>query len=201
VFLSAALFAVLGAAVLLWRSRWRALAFVALAGLFAAGFAFWYARQSPMLHLAAGVRIEERPFTQFDLWTWLSPIRPTDGSFPAAGLTRPVFATARQAEQSQARLLCLPDGRPDRFLFHLEPGQSIAFLSRDLRLDVPAPPALSAARGSFADFAATLYLRPGDTIAGEYALQAPSPIEARPVVVVVVRPPQKGPAREHKDAN
>jgi hypothetical protein len=181
--LAAVLFCLVGGAVLLWRSRWAAAAFVALSCLFAAALAAWYARQSPMLQLAAAVRIDEGPVTQFDVWTWDSPVRASDGSFPAAGLTRPVFASARQPEQTQTRLECSSDGQPDRFLFHIAPGQSLAFLSRDLRLDPPAPPALSPARGPFADFATTLYFRRGDVVAGQYAARAS---DFRPSVPVIV---------------
>jgi hypothetical protein len=168
VFLAAVLFCLIGGAVLLWRSRWAAVAFIALSCLFVAAFAGWYARQSPMLQLAAVMRIDNAPVTQFDLWTWHSPVRAMDGSFPAAGATWPVFASGRQPEQTHTRLQCAPDGRPDRFLFHLDPGQSLAFLSRNLRIDSPAPPALVPARGPFVDLATTLYLRPGDLLAGQY---------------------------------
>lgn len=179
VFLAAVLFCLVGGAVLLWRSRWAAVAFVALSCLFVVAFAAWYAKQSPMLQLTAAVRVDNAPVTQFDLWTWHSPVRATDGSFPAAGVTWPVFASGRQPEQTHARLQCAPDGRPDRFLFHLDPGQSLAFLSRNLSLDPPAPPTLASARGPFVDLATTLYLHPGDIITGQYTAR-----ESVPVIVL-----------------
>lgn len=184
VFLAAVLFCLLGGAVLLWRSRWTAIAFLVLSCLVVAAFGTWYGRQSPMLQLSAGVRIDDGPVTQFDLWTWQSPMRSADGSFPAAGLTRPALASARQAEQTQIRLECSHDGRPERFLFHLDPGQSLAFRSRDLRLDAPAPPALSPARGPFADLASTLYLRSGQNIGGEYVARAYGSSQSVPVIVL-----------------
>jgi hypothetical protein len=185
VVLAAALFCILGSAVLLWRSRWTAIAFVILSCASAALFAAWYASQSPMLQLAAAVRVDQPRLTQFDLWTWHSPVRAAEGSVPAAGLTWPVFASAHQAEQTQLHLHCSPDGQPDRFLFHLDPGQSLAFLSRDLQLNSPpqttglgaaVPHALAPPRGPFADLASTLYSRPGDAIAGQYTARESVPV-------------------------
>ena len=186
VFFAAVLFCILAMAVPLWRSRWAAPAFLALAALSGAAFAAWYARQSPMLERTCAIRFENAGVTQFDLWTWLSPVRPADGSFPAAALTRPAFATSHQPEQIGVRLMCSADGRPERFTFHLEPGQSLAMCSRELRVGAATPPpGLARASRPFADFAEALYGGRDARIEGQYTARGGGAgPDAVPVIVV-----------------
>ena len=108
-------FAILATGLSLWRTRWTIVGVVALAGVAVAGFAFWYARQSPVLQLAVGIQIPRPGATQFDLWSWQSPVRPADASFPFAGLSKPVVATLRQIDGEELKLLCDEQGRPRRF--------------------------------------------------------------------------------------
>ena len=185
VFFAAVLFCILAMAVPLWRSRWAATASLALAALFGTAFAAWYARQSPMLERSVAIRVENAGVTQFDLWTWLSPVRPVDGSVPAGSLTRPVFATARQAEQIRIRLSCSADGRADRFTFHLEPGQSLAMRSRELRVGASTPsPGLERASRPLAGFAEALYGQ-NARIEGQYTARGGGAgRDAVPVIVV-----------------
>lgn len=177
----AILFCILGAGVLLWRSRWAVAGFVVLCAITIGGFGAWYARRSPILQMTAGVMTRDSSLAQYDLWTWQSPIRVSPGSFSAAGLTHPVFATDRQVEQSQIRLECTADGRPDRFTFYLGPDRSLAFLTRLVRRDENPVPLQSAAR-SLSDFAAELYLRPGEHVAGQFQVNNPYTGAATPVV-------------------
>lgn len=179
----AILFCIFGAGVLLWRSRWSVLIFVVLCAITIGGFEAWYARQPPVLQLTGGVMTRQGRMSQFDLWTWQSPIRDSTVSFPAAGLTHPVFDTNRQVEQSQIHLDCTADGRPDRFTFHLEANQSLAFLTRLVRLhdkQLPLPPASR----SMGDFVSELYLRPGEHAAGQFEVNNPYTGAATPVVLI-----------------
>jgi hypothetical protein len=181
---AAVLFCILSLGTLLWRSRWTVLAFVTVSLVFVAIFATWYGRQSPMLWLESAVRVEVGPISQFDLWTWQSPVRSADASFPIAGLTHPFLGTLRQVEQTRLRLICRPDGSPDHFDFHLEPGQSLAMLSRQLRLVSPMPN-LSLASAASHDFADSLYLQPGSHLQGQYIVRE----SATPVIVIAGSPP------------
>jgi hypothetical protein len=176
----AVLFCILSLGTLLWRSRGTALAFVAVAIIFIGAGAMWYRRQSAVLKLESAFRIEDGPVSQFDLWTWQSPVRSADASFPIAGVTHPYLGTLRQIEQTRLRLVCRPDGRPDRFDFHLEPGQSLAMLSRQVRVASPMPD-LSPASAASHDFADSLYLQPGRRVQGQYVVRE----SAIPVMVIV----------------
>lgn len=182
---AAVIFCIFMLATLLWRSRWTPLAILSLSLLSLAGLAIWYSRQSPVLQLSTAIRVEDGSISQFDLWNWQSPVRAADASFRVSGITHPVIATLKQIEQTRLRLMCQPDGRPDQFDVHLDAMQSIAFLSRQLRLSAGLPALTEAPRasGSFAD---ALYLRPGDQIQGQYfahGVGAPVPV----LVIVATR--------------
>lgn len=181
----AVLFCIFSLATLLWRSRWTALAFVAVSLFFLGGLAIWYSRQSPILQLSSAVRVEAQPYSQFDLWTWQSPVRSAEASFGFSGVAHPVIATLKQIEQTHLRLICRADGKPDHFDFHLESMQSLAFLSRQLRFS-PALPALGGPSRASTDFADALYLRPGDSIKGQYVANGPR--QPVPVLVIVASP-------------
>ena len=180
----AVLFCLLSLGALLWRSRWTAPAFVAVAIIFIAAGTVWYHRQSPVLKLESAFRIEVGPISQFDLWTWQSPVRSADASFPIADLTHPYLATLRQLDQTRLRLVCHPDGQPDRFDFHLEPGQSLAMLSRQVRLASPIPD-LAQESDVSRDLADALYLRPGEHLRGQYL----SRVTGTPVAVITDKIP------------
>lgn len=178
---AAVLFCILSLGTLLWRSRWTSLAFVAVSALFLGGLAIWSARQSAFLQLSLAVRVDAGPISQFDLWTWQSPVRGAESSFAVSGNTHPFVATLRQIEQDHLRLVCRPDGRPDHFTCHLEPMQSLAFLSRGVRLSSPLP-ALTAAPPSADSFLESLYLRSGDRLEGQYVADG----TGTPVQVLVI---------------
>lgn len=181
---AAVLFSILGTGLLLWRSRWTVFAFAGLAALSVAAFGAWYARQSPVLELSAGVVLHDGKTAQYDVWTWQSPVRSADASFPFLALTRPVFGTLRQIQGENMRLLCTSDGRPDRFAFRLDPGQSQAMLTRLVRT---SPPAAASERPnpSLLHFADTLYLRPGDSVIGQFSL--PGAPQSQPTPVLLIR--------------
>lgn len=181
---AAVLFCILSLATLLWRSRWAVPAFVAISLVFALIFATWYGRQSPMLLLESGVRVDSGPISQLDLWMWQSTVRATDSSFPCVGLTHPYLGTLKQIEQTNLRLICRPDGRPESFTSRLEPAQSLAFLSRRVQQGLP-PANLGPATPDSLRFASDLYITPGDRIEGQYS--ASFGAEAEPIAITVIR--------------
>lgn len=165
--LAAVLFCILSMATLLWRSRWAVLGFILVCVLFMVGIVEWYSRQSPVLQLASAIRIDAGPISQLDLWTWQSSVRPTDASVRYAGLTHPILATIRQIDRSRLRLVCRPDGRPERFTFHLNRGESLAMQSRQLGVASPLPK-LAPASEPWASFADAFYVPAGRRILGQY---------------------------------
>lgn len=179
----AIVFCILATALTLWRSRRAVWAFLGLCAAAAGLFVLQYVRQPVVLDLSAGIAVSSAGVTQFDLWSWQSPLRATDISYPAAGLTHPVFATLRQIEETHIRLLCGPDGRPSRFRFHLEPNQTLAVLTRIIRPG-PLPSPSTPINPVFKEFAENLYARPGDRTAGQIELRNPYTSEPVPVILV-----------------
>ena len=180
VLFAAVVFSIVAMATLLWGSRWTIILFISLTAAFIAAFAIWYAGQSPVLELTSAVRVDAGPISQLDLWTWHSTVRPT----ACVGIGRPVLATLAQVEHFGLRLICRSDGRPDYFAFHLIPGQSMAFLSRQVRVS-PPPPTLSPASRESTEFVNALYLRPGDAVLGQHWTSFGA--EGKPFPEIVVR--------------
>ncbi len=112
---------------------------------------FWASRQSPLLS-AGGALVEwDGSISQRDFWAYRSNLRDTDISIPwdvgrpvAAAtpdntpvpaptmLTKPVFFNAPHMRQTGVKLICRPDGGPDRFTAHLATDATLGFLSRSL---------------------------------------------------------------------
>ena len=181
--LAALVFMLLALAVTLWRSRITAIVFVGFCAASAGLLAWWYGRQSPMLNLAAGVMVTDAPLSQVDVWHWQSPLRPSDGKFPVNGLTYPILPDVKHAATTGLRLVCRADGSPSAFQFHLEPQQSLAFVTRLLRTDV-AGPTLSPAAEPFQSFANDLYVGRGETIRGQFHATDPQSGQPLPVVLI-----------------
>ena len=183
VFFAAVLFSILALATLLWRSRWTILLFVSITAAFIVVIAIWYSRQSPVLQLTSAVRVDAGPISQLDLWTWESTVRPTS----SVGIGRPVLGTLAQIEQTGLRLICRSDRRPGYFAFHLIPGQSMAFLTRQVRVALPLPTLSPSSRESL-DFVNALYLRPSDRMLGQYSTHLGAEGEPFPMIVVRAAP-------------
>ena len=182
VVLAGLLFCILAAAAILWRHRYAIFVFIGVCAALAGAFAFWYSRQPTVLQLTAGVMMRADSEAQVDLWTWQSPIRNTRSSFTAAGMTRPVFATVRQQDDSQVRLLCQSDGSPNCFTWQLQPGQTLAFLTRLVR---PPPQVQMAPASAILErFADQLYTRAGDRIAGQFTASNPYTQTDIPIVAI-----------------
>ena len=182
VLLAAIVFSIVVTSVTLWRSRYTVVSVVIVCAVAAGLFAAWYRAQSPVLELRQGVVISDERLRQFDLWTWQASLRPSDTRFPADRLVHPIFATPDQADALHVRLTCDHDGRPVAFAFHLDPNQSLAFVTRYLS-PAPLPPQLVPPAAALKDFAAEMYLRPGDQIAGQFTAQL-QPGNPFPLVVI-----------------
>src|SRR5581483_2245273 len=160
-------------------------AFVALCTIAAAVFLFWYVLRSPVLILSGGVASVTDHVAQVDVWHWLSPVRAADANFPAEGLCHPVLPDARHADQTSLRLICDSDGSPRAFSTHLEKNQSLAFLTRLLRIEIPHQ--TEPAAEPMKSLAQNLYLREDQQIEGQFRALDPQSGEALPVVLLAPR--------------
>lgn len=179
-----AIFAILAAAVLLWKSHRRLAMFVALCTAGAAGFALWYDRQNPVLDKSSAVVVQHRTLEQLDVWTWQSPLRPAEIHYPFVPGARPIFATLRQAESQNVQLHCTGDGTPQAFTYRLTPGQSQAMLIRVIRPKVRLGN-LNSSDSAVDQLASDLYLRPGDRILGQTDLGEENP--HNPLAALVIQ--------------
>ncbi len=184
--LASLVFILLAVAVSMWRRRATVIAMVAFCAASAGLLAWWYSRQSPMLDLAGGVMSSGGSLAQIDLWHWRSPLRPADGKFAVGGLTYPILPDAKHATVAGLHLVCRPDGTPAAFEFHLDSQQSIAFLTRLVRTDVPRP-ALAPATEPLKTFADELYLRPGEIIRGQFRATDPQSGQTVPLIWITPR--------------
>lgn len=181
--LLAVLFSIFVTALALWRSRWAVVALLGFCAMTAGGLAWWYSRVSPMLELVRGVMVLDDSVAQYDSWMWRSPVHETDDTMPSVGLTHPYFASAQQIEQTGIRLIYrASDGRM-QFAYHLDRGQSLAFLTRWL-IARPQLPALQPDAGAMRDFAEQFYLGPSARILGQYVADSRDGAGQVPVIVV-----------------
>jgi hypothetical protein len=117
----------------------------------------WASRQSPLLS-AGGALVEwDGSISQRDFWAYRSTLRDTDVSIPwdvgnprpgaardnipvpaPTVLTKPVFFNPLQMRQTGVKLICRPDGRPDRFTAHLATDATLGIMSRSLEPRKPA---------------------------------------------------------------
>jgi hypothetical protein len=181
--LAALVFILLAVAISLWRSRAMPVTLIAFCSASTWLVAWWYSRQSPVLELAGGVLITDGRLSQVDVWHWRSTLHPAEGNFPAEGLTYPILPDTTHAALTGLRLVCGSNGGPTAFEYHLEPQQSLAFLTRVLRTDVP-PPVLSPAAEPFKNFADELYLGRGESIRGQFGVTDPHTGLSMPLVVI-----------------
>ena len=177
--IAGAIFCILATGIALWRSRWAVVAFLVFCAVAAAGVAWWYGRQPPVLQLTGGVEVVDGPVVQQDLWTWTSPVRLVEATSHLALLTHPAFTSSAQIEMTGIRLVCPAGEQGYRFDYRLDRGQSLAFVSRSIQMQSVARH-LSPASGPMKDLAEALYVRPPDRILGQYV----SGTTTAPIVVV-----------------
>ncbi len=167
-------FALLAVGVSLWRSRLMIVAMLGLCAVSTLAALAWRRQLSPIIEANGGVIVTSDDFTQRDDWIYRRHLEPTPGSIAGAGLLKPVFASAAQIARTSIRLDVA--GRDDaslRFSYRLEPGWTLAFLTRRA---APArwPGAPTTPVNSPLREIAPLYLVPGLTLAGELPDQLPS---------------------------
>jgi hypothetical protein len=179
----ACVFCIVGLGISLWRSRLAVPAFVSLAATASLAVVAVYLWHSPVQVEKFCVAVRAPEVIQFDFWSWQTTVREADSERPAPEITHPIFGAPSQLEQTQVRLNCGSDGRPDRFVFHLKPGQSLAMLTRVVRprtqLNSLSPPDTK-----WRGFIQANYLRPSDVIAGQALVQDPSTGEAVATILI-----------------
>jgi hypothetical protein len=169
--LVAALFAILAVGLALWPWRYSTGVFLVLCVLTVVFVVLAYLRRPPELTMRKGVVVEDPRFTQTEVWVWHACLRESRLGRAAVEFTVPVFASARQVDQCDPRLICDGRGRPVSYDFRLGVDQSLAFVTRSVSAS-PNPPAfptlnLPPPDSVWRDFAGELYLRPGDRLVGE----------------------------------
>jgi hypothetical protein len=183
VFLFATLYCILAIGLVLWRPRFVVTGFLVFSAIAATLFTAWYSRRSTFLHLDMGVLIAADGRTQYDAWTWRSPVRASAGSFPMTVLTHPMLHSLRQIEATDLQLHVPSDRAPASFTYRLDVGQSLAFLNRSLMPEY-YPPTLRPVSRESEEFADQLYVRPGDRIAGEASIAIPRSSGTTSTVVI-----------------
>jgi hypothetical protein len=173
VLVGAVVFAIVTLAVTLWQSKLTLVAVLFMCSVTAAAAFLWRGRQPPSIHAAGEVMVLSADSTQHDRWTYRGVIRPAKQAHLFSSLTRPILGYRTQLEQTHLRLVCDADGQPQRFEFHLEPGWSLAFLTRSI-----SPPHAQLAESNpvyspLRTLAEDQYLRAGDRISGQLAAPAP----------------------------
>lgn len=134
--LGAIAFVIVALAASLWRGRGAALLVIGCSLLATGAAALWAARQSPVQSASGTVIIDAGPtafVVQSDAWRYASALRPATASLGIDALDWPMFESARQFRESDARLVCGNDGSPIAFDVHLEVNHTLAVLSRSVR--------------------------------------------------------------------
>jgi hypothetical protein len=167
--LAAVLFSILALATTLWRSRWAVVLLVSLCGIAAGGAIAWRANQSVTLQAGGSILVLTQTTSQQDIWEYRSVMRSADPSVDWRDAMWPVFGSRMQVEQKPVRLVCSVDGQPIGFRFHLEPGRSLAFLTRMLRPEPPVVATTTPVSSPLRVLAENAYLREGDQIVGQVA--------------------------------
>ena len=179
----ACVFCILALAVSLWRSRYAVIGIVVLTAAGIGLLGVVYRLQSPVRTQRLGVAIRTPGLIQYDLWSWQSSVRETLVSFPAAAPAHPIFGSLSQLQELEPRMICRSDGQPERFVFRLKPGESLAMLTRivrpfvNLSIQQPVDPRWNA-------FIRDHYLRSTDQIEGQTVVQDPSSAESISTVVI-----------------
>ncbi len=167
VVLAAILFSILAMGVTLWRSRWAIALLVLLSAGCVAGIIAWRDRQPVTLQVGGTILVLGDAGAQEDRWTYCTVMRSADQTIEWQGLAHPIFATRAQIAQMPVQLVCDGNGEPQAFRCSIEPGRSLAFLSRSISpqsLNIsPANPVTSPMRS----LAQELYERQGEPIEGQ----------------------------------
>ena len=167
VMLAAVVFSLLALVVTLWHSKLAVILMVVLALLACGASVAWRAKQDVTLHVGGTLYIESVAGIQRDDWTYVAVMRRATEPLPWSGLAHPIFATRRQIEQMPVRLVCASDGSPDHFQYQLEPGRSLAFLTRSIASPTNLTVATSVVSSPLRYLAINLYMTQGDSLVGQ----------------------------------
>jgi len=185
VMLAAVVFSLLALVVTLWHSKLAVILMVVLALLACGASVAWRAKQDVTLHVGGTLYIESVAGIQRDDWTYVAVMRRATEPLPWSGLAHPIFATRRQIEQMPVRLVCASDGSPDHFQYQLEPGRSLAFLTRSIASPTNLTVATSIVSSPLHSLAMNLYMTQGDTLVGQQTLNSDSDLWAAAIILRV----------------
>ena len=169
VMLAAVVFSLLALVVTLWHSKIATVLMILLAVCACGASLAWRAKQNVSLHVGGTLYVESAAGIQRDDWTYVAVMRSATEALPCHGLAHPIFATRRQIEQMPVRLVCASDGSPDHFQYQLEPGRSLAFLSRSIASSGNPTAATPIVGSPLRSLAMNLYMSQGDTLVGQQA--------------------------------
>ena len=167
VILAAVVFSLLALVVTLWQSKVATIVMILFALCACGASLAWRAKQDVSLHVGGTLFIDSSFGIQQDDWRYVAVMRSAKAVVPWRGLAHPIFATRRQIEQMPVRLLCSADGSPDHFQYQLEPGRSLAFLSRSIASSDNATVATPIVSSPLRSLAMNLYMTQGDVLVGQ----------------------------------
>jgi len=172
--LGAIVFSIVASALSLWRSRVSIVVVLVLCVSVVVAMLIWRERRPATIRTGGDVIVASREFAQLDRWTYCGIIRSADGVITFTGLTRPILGYRTQIDQTGLQLLCAPDGSPQQFTFHLEPGWSLAFLTRSVSADRLELPASNPVYSPLLSLAEQQYMRQGDHVLGQLPAAEPN---------------------------
>ncbi|HEX4795503.1 MAG TPA: hypothetical protein VH370_17055 [Humisphaera sp.] len=183
ILLAAVIFSILSLGAVLPRWRGAVLLVLLVCGLTIGGAVAWRHHLSARLETGGSIIVRRDNITQRDMWTYRGAIRPADDRMNCQQLTRPVLGYRRQVEETHLRLICHSDGSPSHFEYHLEPAQSLAFLSRKVVIGRDKTPPLATMTSPLRELADKLYATRELRLAGEAPASDPSE-DIWPTVIV-----------------
>ena len=167
VMLVAVVFSLLALVVTLWQCKLATLLMTLLALCACGAPLAWRAKQNVGLHIGGTLLIDSSFGIQHDDWTFVAVMRSATVPLPWRGVAHPIFATRLQIQQMPVRLLCAADGSPDQFQYQLEPGRSLAFLSRSIASSGHPTVATPIVSSPLRYLAMNLYMGQGDALVGQ----------------------------------
>ena len=183
ILLAATIFAILSLGAVLPRKRGAVLLVLLVSGFTIGGAIVWRHHQPTRLEAGGAIIVRTDNITQRDIWTYRGAIRPADDRMIWRELARPILGYRRQVEETHLRLICRSDGSPSHFEYHLEPAQSLAFLSQNVIIGRDKSRPLATMTSPLRELADKLYVTRELRLAGETAASDPSD-ENWPTVIV-----------------
>jgi len=169
---AAVVFSILAVGLSLWRGRYATGAFLGLCAV--AGGVVWFVflRGPRELTMRKAVVVTDSRMAQVDEWVWYGSLGESVLHHTVSEFAIPVFASARQIERCEPRLVCDGQGRPVAYEFRLGRNESLGFLTRSLqpRSENGSAPSYAPTGAVWKEFVSNLYIGSGDRLEGEGAL-------------------------------